>query len=49
MFCPGWQKWHGIFVRGGKLMRNVLSGMLKNDMGFLSWDVLSYILSGEFV
>ena len=44
MFCPGRQKWHGMFcpgdkncmrcfVRGGKLMRDVLSAVAKNGMG----------------
>ena len=44
MFCPGWQKWHGMFVRSGKngmgcfvrgdkSMRDVLSGVAKNGMG----------------
>ena len=56
MFCPGRQKWHGMFcpgdkncmgcfVQGGKSMWDVLSGVLKNGMGFLSRDVLSYIRS----
>ena len=30
-------------LMGGKSMRDVLSGVSKNGMGFLSWDVLSYI------
>ena len=33
----------GCFVRDGKSMGDVLSGVSKNGMGFLSRDVLSYI------
>ena len=44
MFCPGWQKRHGMFCLGrqnemecfawdGKSMRDVLTGVSKNGMG----------------
>ena len=32
MFCPGWQKWHGMFCQG----RHVLSGVTKTTWGVLS-------------
>ena len=37
MFCPGWQKWHGMFCPGQQKMAwDVLSGVTKT-----TWDVLS--------
>ena len=47
MFCPGWQKWHGCFVRGGKNGMGCFVRGDKNCMGCFvrggksMWDVLS--------
>ena len=45
MFCPGWQKWNGIFVRVTKTAWDVMSGVTKT-----AWDVLSRVanLCGMF-
>ena len=43
MLCPGDKNCMGCFVRGGKSMWDVFSGVSKNGMGSFVRDVLSYI------
>ena len=49
MFCPGWQKWHGVFCLGSKSGMKLYVRGGRNGMGCfvgvseITWDVLTYI------